>query len=63
MTFTELMKFVTHDQMIRLRIVGFEDEITGKADTLDVYVCVELAETQVAEINAEQGVLNVWVVE
>lgn len=63
MTFTELVKMVTHDQQVRLRILESDDVITGMADTLDNYICVELAEAEVVEINAEKGVLNVWVKE
>lgn len=63
MTFTALMQMVTHDQQVRLRILESNDTITGMAETLDNYVCVELAEAEVVEINAEKGVLNVWVKE
>lgn len=63
MTFTQLMQIVTHDQQVRLRIVKADDVIVGMADTLDNYICVELAEAEVLEINAEEGVLNVWVKE
>lgn len=63
MTFTQLMQMTTHDQQVRLRIVESDDVITGMADTLDNYVCAELAEAEVVEINAEKGVLNVWVKE
>lgn len=63
MTFTELVKMVAHDQQVRLRILESDDVITGMADTLDNYICVELAEAEVVEINAEKGVLNVWVKE
>lgn len=63
MTFTVLMQMVTRDQQVRLRIVDSDDMITGMADTLNNYVCVELAEAEVVEINAEKGVLNVWVKE
>lgn len=63
MTFTELMQMVTHDQQVKLRIVDSDDMITGMADTLDNYVCVELAGAEIVEINAEKGVLNVWVKE
>lgn len=63
MTFTELMQMVTHDQQVRLHILESNDTITGMAETLDNYVCVELAGAEVVEINAEKGVLNVWVKE
>lgn len=63
MTFTELIKMVTHDQQVRLRILESDDAISGMADTLYNYICVELAEAEVVEVNAEKGVLNVWVKE
>ena len=63
MTFTELMKITTHDQQVKLRIVDSDDVITGSAEALDAYICVELAEAEVVEINAEKGVLNVWMKE
>ena len=61
MTFTELIKMVTHDQQVRLRILKSDDVISGMADTLDNYICVELSEAEVVEVNAEKGALNVWV--
>lgn len=60
MTFAELIKITTHDQQVKLRIVDTDDVITGSAETLDAYICVELVEAEVVEINAENGVLNVW---
>lgn len=63
MTFTELMQMVTHDQQVRLRILESDDVIPGMASTLGRYICVELAKAEVVEINAEKGVLNVWVKE
>lgn len=63
MTFTHLMQITTHDQQVKLHIVESDDVIAGMADALDNYVCQELAEAEVVEINAEKGVLNVWVKE
>lgn len=59
MTLTELMKVAYHDQTVML-IIG-EDSITGNAEALDNYICTEVAEADVVEINVVDSVMKVWV--
>ena len=61
MTFAELMKVMYHAQTVTL-MLG-EDTITGNADALDNYICVEVAEAEVVEVNVEGDVRKVWVKE
>ena len=63
MTLEQTLNLVTHDQRVVVRIVESTDEIIGEADVLNNYLCVELANAEVVEIDVENDMLRVWVKE
>lgn len=63
MTLEQILQLITFDQQTTISIVESEDEISGKADTLNNYICTELANAEVVEINVTNKVLKVWVKE
>ena len=63
MTLEQFLKLVTHDQLTAISIVESADEIFGQADTLNNYICTELAEAEVVEVNIANNTLKVWVKE
>ena len=63
MTLEQILQLITHDQRVKIRIVESDDEIYGKADVLNNYICTELANAEVAEINTEKDMVMIWVKE
>ena len=63
MTLEQILQLITHDQPTTIGIVESADEIYGAADVLNNYICTELANAEVVEINITNGALKVWVKE
>lgn len=59
MTFEELMKVVSYDQIVELNVCS--ETITGTSYALNTYICDTTAQAEVVDVVADNGVLKVRV--
>lgn len=62
MTLEQILKLIIANQPVVIRLESGE-EISGNADVLNNYICVELANAEVVEIGISNYQLKVWVKE
>ena len=63
MTLENVLKMIVGNQPVVIHLTESGDEISGTADVLNNYICVELANAEILEIGISNYQLKVWVKE